>query len=152
MRLKIFQEAVHSVLIKNNILVTKNLENALFSGFCCYCTIERWQSKVKFKVNGLTWTVQCVQRDSEKLQVNDKDCLGVTYFQDLQIYIDGTLPKVLFRQTVIHELVHAFTFSFGVHLVANEETEEPVCDFIGAHLDEIYSITNKIMNSCYSKG
>lgn len=107
---------------------------------------------MKFKVNGLTWTVQSVQRDSEKLQVNDKDCLRTTYFQDLQIYIDGTLPKVLFRQTVIHELVHVFTFSFGVHLIANRETEEPVCDFIGAHLDEIYSITNKIMNSCYSKG
>lgn len=107
---------------------------------------------MKFKVNGLTWTVQSVQRDSEKLQVNNKDCLGATYFQDLQIYIDGTLPKVLFRQTVIHELVHVFTFSFGVHLVANRGTEEPVCDFIGAHLDEIYSITNKIMNSCYSKG
>lgn len=107
---------------------------------------------MKFKVNGLTWTVQSVQRDSEKLQINDKECLGVTCFRDLQIYIDCSLPEILFRQTVIHELVHAFTFSFGVHLVANEETEEPVCDFVGAHLDEIYSVTNKIMNSCYSKG
>lgn len=107
---------------------------------------------MKFKVNGLTWTVQSVQRDSEKLQVNGEDCLGTTYFQDLQIYIDRSLPEILFRQTVIHELVHAFTFSFGVHLVANEGTEEPVCDFIGAHLDEIYSVTNKIMKSCYSKG
>lgn len=108
---------------------------------------------MKFKINGLNWTVQSVQREHEKLK-NDKGnaCFGVTYFQDLQIYLDGSSSRELFRQTVIHELIHAFTFSFGVHLVANEKTEEPVCDFMGAHLDEIYSAANKIMDSCYREG
>lgn len=107
---------------------------------------------MKFKVNGLTWEVQSVQRDNEKLKVKNADCMGVTYFKDLQIFLDCSLSKELFRQTVIHELVHAFSFSFGVHLVANEKTEESVCDFVGSHLDEIYSITNKIMAVCYEKG
>ena len=39
--------------------------------------------------------------------------------------------------------MYAFTFSFGVHLFANENTEESVCDFMGAHLDEIMRIVNR---------
>jgi uncharacterized protein YjaZ len=137
---------------KNNTLVTISPESRVFSGFCLYWTIEREVNKVKFKVNGLNWTVQSVQRENEKLKVKDNACFGVTYYQDLQIFLDETMAKELYRQTVIHELIHAFAFSFGVHLVANEKTEESVCDFMGAHLDEIYSAANKIMDSCYGKG
>lgn len=107
---------------------------------------------MKFKANGLTWEVQSVQRDNEKLKLNGNECLGVTYYKDLQIFLDGSLQKELFRQTAIHELVHAFSFSFGVHLIANDKTEESVCDFIGCHLDEIYTAANKIMVACYKKG
>lgn len=236
---------------------------------------------MKFKANGLIWEVQSVQRDNEKLKVRNDECLGVTYFKDLQIFLDccqrqfeiarkrrrnfvvfrrGRVTKSavallkksvhdllflahkflaffqavrltldvdngavmqytiqnsggdgdvgkdliplgeglvggknggrflipsgnelekeicaldihreiadfvndehpilgqnfeLVRQAVIHELVHAFVFSFGVHLVANEKTEEPVCDFMGSHLDEIYMTANKIMAACYEKG
>lgn len=109
---------------------------------------------MKFKANGLTWEVQGVQRDNEKLKLNGNECLGITYYKDLQIFLDRSLSKELFRQTVIHGLVHAFAFafSFGVHLVANAKTEEPVCDFIGSHLDEIYTTANKIMAACYEKG
>lgn len=108
-------------------------------------------NKLKFKVNGLTWEVQSVQRNNEKLTINENQCLGITYYKDLRIFLDGSLPQELFRQTVIHELIHAFSFSFGVHLVANEKTEEPVCDFMGSHLDEIYLLANKIMTACYKK-
>ena len=61
---------------------------------------------MKFKANGLIWEVQSVQRDNEKLKVKGAECLGVTYYKDLQIFLDCTLPKELFRQTVIHELIH----------------------------------------------
>lgn len=114
--------------------------------------MKKGVNKVKFKANGLIWEVQSVQRDNEKLKVKGAECLGVTYYKDLQIFLDCTLPKELFRQTVIHELIHAFSFSFGVHLVANGKTEEPVCDFMGSHLDEIYTTTNKIMAACFEKG
>lgn len=107
---------------------------------------------MKFKANGLIWEVQAVQREDEKLKLHGDECLGITYFKDLQIFIDRSLSKELFRQTVIHELIHVFSFSFGVHLVANEKTEESVCDFMGAHLDEIYETANKIMTSYYEKG
>lgn len=100
----------------------------------------------------MTWEVLSVQRNNEKLKLNNNECLGITRYQDLQIFIDCSLSKELFRQTVIHELVHAFSFSFGVHIMANEDTEEPVCDFVASHLDKLYTITNKIMANCYERG
>lgn len=107
---------------------------------------------MKFKANELKWEVQSVQREHEKLKLNGNECLGVTYYKDLQIFLDGSVSKELFRQTVIHELIHAYAFSFGVHLVANEKTEESVCDFMGSHLDEIYKTANEIMAACYKEG
>ncbi len=132
-------------------LVKWSLESSVFSWLLLLLDNKKGANKVKFKVNGLTWEVQSVQRNNDKLKVNNDECLGVTYYKDLQIFLDCSLSKELFRQTVIHELVHAFAFSFGVHLVANEKTEEPVCDFMGSHLDEIYMTANKIM-AVYKEG
>lgn len=106
---------------------------------------------MKIKINGLNWTVENVQRGSEKLILNGNPCFGVTYYADLVIWLDKNQAKELYRQTLIHELIHAYTFSFGVHLVANEKTEESVCDFMGSHLDEIYLTANKIMDTFYGK-
>ncbi|MDE7299555.1 MAG: hypothetical protein K2N94_12120 [Lachnospiraceae bacterium] len=106
---------------------------------------------MKLRVNKLIWTIQAVPRNSEKLKIDDHSCFGVTCYAELRIYLDKNQSRELFRQTVIHELVHVFSFSFGVHLVANEKTEEPVCDFMGAHLDEIHDAADRIMDSCYGK-
>lgn len=100
---------------------------------------------MNFRVNGLTWEFQSVRRANEKLKVRDDECLGVTYFKDLQIFVDCTLSRELFRQTIIHELIHAFAFSYGAQLEGYEKTEELLCNFMGAHLDEIYITANKIM-------
>lgn len=95
-----------------------------------------------FEINGLKWKLLDVDANSERLKVDGKDCFGVTRYRSLEICIDREQPKELYRQVLIHEIVHAFTFSFGVHLVANEETEESVCDFAGAHFDEIMKTVN----------
>lgn len=99
-----------------------------------------------FKINGLPWKLFDVDRDNKKLKIDDKPYFGITRFQDLEIYVDKTLVNELYRQTLIHELIHAFTFSYGVHLLANEETEESICDFMGAHFDEILAVTNQAYN------
>lgn len=101
---------------------------------------------MKITINGLEWAFHAVRRNHKKLKTG---VLGRCYFADLQIYVDKSLSRGLFRQTVIHELVHACTFSYGVHLAADEKSEESVCDFVGAHLDEICELTDKIMAECY---
>lgn len=108
---------------------------------------------MKLKINGLRWTVINLEKDDKQLNPNENaHYLGVTNYRDLTISLDSSQPEELYRRTVIHELVHAFSFSYGVHLIANDSTEEPVCDFMGAHLDDIYFITNKIMSAVYRGG
>lgn len=105
------------------------------------------------KINGLEWTVFFVPREHNKLEMDDMQCMGITYFSDLQIYFDKTLSAELMRQTVIHELVHAFLFSYGIHIECdnNKDTEEAVCDFCGAYFDKLGKLSNKIIKTWNSE-
>lgn len=100
-----------------------------------------------FNIGNLKWSLFCVDSEDEKLVNNGTRCMGITYFSALQIYMNNSLPKDLFRQVFIHELVHAFIFTRGAHLPTedSDEAEEFFCDFMGANLDEIHGITDKIM-------
>lgn len=107
---------------------------------------------MEFMVNGLKWQLFNVPDHDESLFVGGRECLGATYYKKLEVAMNSTLPKELYRQVLIHELIHAFTFSYGVDLVANEETEESVCDFMGAHLDEIVKTVNHLMGLYPGRG
>lgn len=107
---------------------------------------------MQIKINGLKWTIQNAKSGSENLKIDGNSCFGVTNYPNLRITLQEEQPIELYRQTVIHELIHAYIFSFGVHLVANENTEEPICDFIGAHLDKIYDHTNLIIEKLKKGG
>ena len=109
----------------------------------------RW-TELNIKINKLNWNVKAVPMGCDNLKMESgADCFGIIKYTDLSIYLGITASADLFRQTTIHELVHAFAFSFGVHLFADENTEEPICDFVGSHLDDIHAITNRIMEGVY---
>lgn len=108
---------------------------------------------MKIKINGLVWTVKNEDANHPDLQNSrGNPCFGVTDYTKQTITLRNDMSKELYRQTVAHELLHAYTFSFGVHLFADEETEEPVADFIGSHIDKIWEHTNKICNELFGKG
>lgn len=92
------------------------------------------------KINGIKWSVLTVPRAHKKL----KKSLGVCYFRECEIFIDENLQGENFKQTLMHELVHAFAFSFGVHFPEND-VEESVCDFIAAHYRELSNIFQNII-------
>ena len=98
----------------------------------------------QIKINGLKWKIFFVASESPKLtdEDNKKNILGITYFRECEIYIDKSLSKPLRKQTVIHELVHALLFSYGIN--AEGATEEEICDLIGAHLDELVKLKEAI--------
>lgn len=105
------------------------------------------------KINNLEWDVFFVPREHNKLDDDGIPCLGKAYFNDLQIYFDKNVAENLMRQVVIHELTHAFLFSYGVHVECNDDydTEEAVCDFCGAYFDKIRKAANKIIKSWFSE-
>ena len=96
------------------------------------------------KINGLKWKVFFVKNDSPKLidETDGTAALGFTYFRECEIYIDKSLSKPLRRQTVIHELVHALLFSYGIN--AEGATAEEICDLISAHLDELVKLKEAV--------
>lgn len=103
-------------------------------------------SNYEFNIGSLKWAVSYVPSDNEGLKCNSgEQALGMTYCKTCHIYIDNTLQPALMRSTVIHELVHAFSFSYGFHLLANEETEESIADFFGTFGDEIIRLADQIM-------
>lgn len=107
---------------------------------------HRKKNELGFFIGALWWVVSFVRSDNEGLKCDSGEtALGMTYYKICHIYIDKTLQPALMRSTVLHELVHAVTFTYGVHLVANEETEESVADFFGTFGDEIVHLADQIM-------
>lgn len=106
---------------------------------------KRAGENVTRKVNTLTWKFVNIEGDSSTLDIEGVQCFGITDPFTQTVYLRSDVSAEMYRQTLIHELTHVFTFSYGVHLMADELTEESVCDFNGAHLDEIYRLANEIM-------
>lgn len=102
---------------------------------------------MKFRLNCIDWELLIVPRDDPRLNSNNDTCYGVSNLREQKIYIDGSLPKIIFKQTVIHELIHVFKWSYGVHFSASgeDDAEEIISDFMGAHLCLIYGLTKRIM-------
>lgn len=111
-------------------------------------------NNVDFEIHGLKWWVSCVPEDNEGLKpdIEGESILGRTFYKTCHIYIDKDLQPTLFRQILLHELLHAFTFSYGVHLKADETDEEVIADFFGAHGDEMVEAANQIIKKFKDKG
>ena len=97
---------------------------------------------MKVKIYNDIWKVKLVNADAKKMNP-DKNHInfGLTEYAKGKISIRAGLSESVARSTVIHELVHAFLFSYG-HTV---EDEEAMCDFFGIHADEIIDIDDQIM-------
>lgn len=97
---------------------------------------------MKIKINNDIWKVKLTDGNKKKMSPDKNHFnLGLTEYKKLLINIRKGVPKSVARSTVIHELTHAFLFSYGNKV----EGEERMCDFFGAHADEIVNLTNQIM-------
>ena len=92
---------------------------------------------MRLTINGLKWNILLAESGSDLLIKDDTPCFGVTYHDQLTVYMDKNLPRELFHQILIHELTHVYLFSYGIHISDGDEREESVCDFTGSFLDSI---------------
>lgn len=101
---------------------------------------------MKFKINDLTWKIEFVERDSGFLKFDDPDLVnaGITDWHDLKIYIDQSLSDDMIQRTIIHELTHAFIFSYGYSDMMNEEE---ICNFIESHLINLYKLLEYVKSN-----
>lgn len=93
-------------------------------------------------INGHTFRIEFVDGNSKKMNPDKNHYnLGLTEYCEGVISIRKGMDKQVTRSTVIHELVHAFTFAFGYTV----KGEEAMCDFFGAQADVILRLANQIM-------
>lgn len=102
----------------------------------------------KFNINGLEWELVDNKGTSKKLQTDPAlTTLGKACNAELKIRMHRDLDDELYKQSLIHELVHAFIFSYGVHIpkgLSEDELEEIMCDFYGSHGSDIMRIANTL--------
>lgn len=98
-------------------------------------------------INGFAWNVFFVDKTHPELidENGEQDAYGITLFREGEIYIDSELPDGLMRKTIVHELMHAIAFSYGVDLEC--ASEETICDFVGAHFDELKTLRKAVLKA-----
>lgn len=99
---------------------------------------------MKFKANNLTWDIDYVESDKTLINNEHGIYLGLCEYIPQRISIRSGMTKEMTRETVIHELVHCFLFSFG-NYGRTEINEEQVCNFVGSHIDKIIEVADKFL-------
>lgn len=97
---------------------------------------------MEIKIHKDTWEVKLAGAGKKKMNpAKGEYLLGRTECLKGIIHIREGMPRPMARSTVIHELVHAFQFSYGYEI----QGEEAMCDFFGAHGDEIICLADQVM-------
>lgn len=95
-------------------------------------------------INSIQWEI-ILTSNPYLLSINGDIHLGVTDKYKQTIYLYNNLPDILFRKVLLHELTHAYLFSYDHYL--NLSDEEFLCSFIDKYSDEIISQTDHIMTT-----
>lgn len=94
----------------------------------------------RFKINNLDYTIEEV--DEINKDNDNNQYLGLIDYVKQKILIVKNLSKEQKKNTLKHELTHAFIWAYGF---ANLETfnVETICDFVGIYGEQIVSIANE---------
>lgn len=94
-------------------------------------------------INGLTWRIY-LTTDVERLRRADGTItLGVTDINDKTICIFSKMSPFLINKVLLHELCHAFIFSYGYDLTLEEE--ELLCSFMDTYAVNIIEEADRLM-------
>ena len=81
-------------------------------------------------INGIQWEVKILPHHKMPGYAPDITVLGRCEFGTTLISLNEELAPEVFKRAAIHEMTHAFMYSYGVDQV--KHTEETVCDFMAA--------------------
>lgn len=98
-------------------------------------------------MNAKRWKVVVVPSTSKWLTRSDGTLtLGVTDNNVMTVFLSQRLRGPLLRKVLLHELTHAWMFSYNYHLSLDEE--EFVCDFLASNAEAIIAKADEII--CFS--
>lgn len=121
---------------------------------CPFKKIERkrYMKEYIFRIKNKRWTIKVAKSGSEYLIKDNMVCIAQLYKQLRTIYIDEGLlnDEVELRETIIHELVHAFIMTYAIDHKEFRD-EEFICEFIAVYGDDILKTANELMAYFYEE-
>lgn len=100
------------------------------------------EAKMQIRIHKDAWDVVIIDSRDDKMNPGcEYQYMGLCEYNRLQISIADDLPASVARAVVIHELTHAYMSSYGYNITESEG----ICDFFGAHGDEIIAHADQIM-------
>jgi len=87
------------------------------------------------KINNLDWSVKY----NDDMQ---EGTFGETNYETLTIYLRTQCHKQNMRRTLLHEIIHAYQYSFGLHFIESFN-KETICEFIAHNFEAIGEIYNQ---------
>ena len=104
---------------------------------------------MRVRINDIEWNI-VFTNNTEELQRSDGSVtFGVTDVNLLEIFIWSSLRGRMLRKVMIHELSHAFIFSYGYFLTLEEE--EFLCSFIDTYAEDIIEYTDNILTKGFKE-
>lgn len=99
---------------------------------------------MKVKIKDYEYTIiEVDDKDTDFVKDNNLELYGQTIFEKQLIKIYKDLPPIRKRQTLIHELTHAF---YDVYLasyhIKDKFDEEDIACFMGTYSEDILKIAN----------
>lgn len=99
-------------------------------------------------INGLEWQIKRVNPYDVNLFRDDGTLtVGMTDRMQMTIFLNDKLKGLFLRKVLVHELVHAWIFSYGY--ILSVQQEEFICDFISSNADDILNKADELICTGY---
>lgn len=101
-------------------------------------------------VNDRMWRIVFVPSGSPYLERSDGSyTIGCTDDKMQSVFISDTVNGTLLNKVICHELVHVYSFSYGLFIPI--ETEEMIADFLATYGRDVFSTADKIISEIVSR-
>lgn len=95
---------------------------------------------MKFTVNGFEYEIEEVDKNNDNLKMDDGYHWGICDYEKRKIFIWKDLSFSNKKQTLLHEVTHAFIEANG--FIQVRLTDEIVSDFVAAYISDIQKVVN----------
>ena len=109
-------------------------------------------TEVVFRIKNKRWTIRFADAGDEHLLMNGEECIAQLFKKVRVIYFDKALldDYAEFKETMIHELVHAFIMTYAISHKQFRD-EEFICEFIAVYGEEILKTADTLMDKFYAE-
>ena len=99
-----------------------------------------------FKIKNKKWTLKSAKRGEDVLTMLGEPCIAQLFKQTRVIYFNEALLKdfVELRETIVHELVHAFILTYAISHKQFRD-EEFICEFIAVYGKDIQDLADELI-------